>query len=70
MSFDCTNCNCTDLKMRKMCFLFVTFIYLQFIFTHCLHMKKSIKIEKDLLVKYTHRKANGKKLRSSSKKSG
>ena len=48
MSFDCTNCNCTDLKMRKTCFLFITCIYLQFNFTHCLHTKKSIQIQRDL----------------------
>ena len=48
MSFDCTNCNCIDLKMRKTCFLFITCIYLQFNFTHCLHTKKSIQIQRDL----------------------
>jgi len=41
MSFDCTDCNCTDLKMIKI-FLFTTCVYLHFNFTQCLLMKNSI----------------------------
>jgi len=41
MSFDCTDCNCTDLKMIKN-FLFTTCVYLHFNFTRCLHTKNAI----------------------------
>jgi len=61
MSFDCTNCNFIDLKMIKTFFRFIACVYLHFNFMPCLHMKNSIKF-KEILVKYTHRKANGKKL--------
>jgi len=41
MSFHCTDCNCTDLKMVKK-FHFPTCVYLHFNFTQCLHTKNSI----------------------------
>ena len=48
MSCDCTNCNCTDLKMIKIFFLFITCVYLHFNFTQCFHTKDSFEIQRDL----------------------